>query len=329
MPATKKQLKRLEILDELLARRKFTLEELLAHVNNRLGDDTEAINKRTLFRDINYLIDEKQAPIHRPEKWDNFYYYTEKFSLKELPLDEEDVGVIKRAVEILKQIDNFKMLDEIEAIVRKLENRVHTVDVSTPAVQFESHTASTGHEYFDDLYEAISSKSPLKIGYQPYVAQEVQLKLVHPYLLKEYRNRWFLLGRVEADRRVSVLALDRIRSIKNANVAFLENNLFNPETYFNHLIGVSVPFGAKPEKIQIKVFKELAPYVKSKPIHHNQLIVKEYKDGSLTIELELIINYELYSTILSYGAGLQVMVPKQLKIELKGLIINLKKLYEE
>jgi predicted DNA-binding transcriptional regulator YafY len=327
MPATKKQIKRLEILDELLSRRRFTLDELLSHLNSRISDGTETINKRTLFRDINYLMEEKNAPIHRPGKWDNCYYYTEKFSLKTLPLDEEDVSYLKKAVEILKQVDDFKMLEEIDAIVHKLENRMYTVDPVVPAVQFERHTASAGQEYFDDLYDAIVSKSPLNIGYQPYLQHHALSRLVHPYLLKEYRNRWFLLGREGGEKRVSVFALDRIRSIRNADAPFVENDLFELETYFNHLIGVSVPYGSTPEKIQIKVFKALAPYIKSKPIHHNQVLVNEYKDGSLRIELDLIINYEFKSTLLSYGAGLQVMGPEAFRIEIRELIQKMHKLY--
>lgn len=328
MPATKKQIKRIEILDELLSRMKFTLEELLVHVNVRLGYEEDAINKRTLFRDINYLIEEKNAPIHRPEKRDNCYYYTEKFSLKSIPLDEDDIAYLKKATEILKQVDSFKILDEVESIIHKLENRIHTVDqTEVSAVQFEKHTTSAGQEFFDDLYDAIVSKSVLRIDYQPYLQAAPAEKIVHPYLLKEFRNRWFLLGREQDRMQVSVYALDRIRKIRNAVSEFVPNDLFDPETYFNNLVGVSAPYGAKPEKIQIKVFKELAPYIKSKPIHHNQTMVKENKDGSLLIQLELIINYELKSTLLSYGAGLIVKKPGSLKLEIKELIQKMHNLY--
>jgi predicted DNA-binding transcriptional regulator YafY len=73
-------------------------------------------------------------------------------------------------------------------------------------------------------------------------------KIVHPYLLKEFRNRWFLLGREGDATRVTNYALDRIKKIKPSNEQYLDNDLFNAFQYFNHLIGVSVPEGGETRK---------------------------------------------------------------------------------
>lgn len=148
MPATKNQDIRLEILDELLSLRKWTLEELLERVNRKIGDISDPVTRRTLFRDINYLIETKNAPIHRPEKGNNLYYYTESFSLKNIPLDEEDLASLKNAVQILKQVDNFHLLREVDDVVRKLENRIHIESAEQPILlQFEKHTSSLGTEH--------------------------------------------------------------------------------------------------------------------------------------------------------------------------------------
>ena len=80
MPASN-QIKMPEILDELLGRKKCYQSELLNYINKKLLDEGNSVNKRTLFRDIKYLIEEKNAPIHRPEKGDEFYYYQTKFSI--------------------------------------------------------------------------------------------------------------------------------------------------------------------------------------------------------------------------------------------------------
>ncbi len=322
MTATKHQFKRLEILDELLSRKKCTQEELLGYVNEKLWDDNTTIDKRTLFRDIKYLIEEKVAPIHRPVKGDEFYYYTSKFSIKNVPLDSDDVSALKKAIVVLKQVQNFQMMDELEAIIRKLENKIHTqTDQQPTLVQFEKHTASSGSEFFDNLMDAIESKVPVKLFYQPFGVKEPLEKIVHPYLLKEFRNRWFLIGRESDADVVSNYALDRIRKIKSSIVPFIENDLFDPDHYFDSLIGVSVPRGAKPELIEIKVHKPSVPYVLTKPIHHDsQTIIREFKDGSMVIRLNLIINYELKSVLLSYGPGIEVRKPKSLRTELKAVL---------
>jgi predicted DNA-binding transcriptional regulator YafY len=328
MPATKNQIKRLEILDELLGRKKCSQGELLSYINERLTDEGNAVDKRTLFRDIKYLIEEKNAPIHRPEKGDEYYYYSTKFSIKNVLLDEDDVAVLKKAAVILRQVETFQMIDEMETVIRKLENRLHThSDDQTSLIQFEKHTSSFGHEYIDNLMDAIESKIPIKISYQPFIFKESSEKIVHPYLLKEFRNRWFLIGRDGDSPFVSNYALDRIKKIRNSDATFIENNLYDPDHYFDFLIGVSIPRGSEPELIEIKVFKPLAPYVISKPIHYNQEILRKNKDGSILVSLRLFINFELKSILLSHGAGLQVKSPVSLRKEMVLLTKAMYSLY--
>lgn len=321
MTTTKNQFKRLEILDELFNRKKCTQEELLSYINEKLADDDKGIDKRTLFRDIKYLIEEKHAPVHRPEKGDEFYYYTSKFSIKSIPLDEDDVVALKKAIVVFKQVQDFQMTDELEGIIRKLENRIHTqTDHQPTIVQFEKHTTASGKEYFDNLMDAIEAKITVKLSYQPFGFKEPLEKTVHPYLLKEFRNRWFLIGREGNADYINNYALDRIKKIKNSESAFIENNLFDPDHYFDSLIGVSVPRGAKPESVEIKVYKQCVPYVLTKPIHHSQTITKENKDGSMVIQINLIINFELKSILQSYGPGVEVRKPKTLRLEMKKLL---------
>jgi len=328
MPTTKNQDIRLEVLDELLSIKKWTLEELLDRVNQRIGDHLNTINKRTLFRDIKYLIEEKNAPIHRPERNDDLYYYTETFSLKNIPLDQDEIALLKNAIEILKQVDNFYILNEVEEVIRKLENRIHVqTNNDVPFVQFEKHTSSLGNEYINDLIEAIKSKVSLRISYQPYTKTSPSEKVVHPYLIKEFRNRWFLIGREGNANRITNYSLDRIKKIKSSPETYIENDIFDPKEYFKHLIGVSVPEGAKPEEIWIKVYKQAVPYVLSKPIHFNQEIVKTFKNGTILIKLNLIINYELKSYLLSYGPGLEVKKPTSLREDVDGFVTEMKQLY--
>ena len=323
MPETKSPQKRLEILDELLQQR-WTQTELLEALNDR-NTDGRPINKRTLYRDIDFLINEKGAPVHRPVKGDNRYYYTEKFSLKNIPLDEDEIALLKHAIKILKEVDNFELINEVEAIISKLENRLHvTVPDSQAIIQFERHTSAIGQEYVKDILDAIQSKTTLRIDYKPFNQDEAQEHVVHPYLLKEYRNRWFLLGRDELHPvRVSNFALDRVKKIRNSPNEFVENNLFDPDNYFNHLVGVSVPWNAEPQIIELKIYKALAPYVLTKPIHQNQQVLKKFKDGSVSIRLQLYVNYELKALLLSYGEGLEVKKPAELRKQLKDSALEI------
>ncbi len=94
------------------------------------------------------------------------------------------------------------------------------------------------------------------------------------------------------------------------------------------MIGVTFPLEQNIETIDLKISANQAPYIKTKPIHHTQQIVREYKNGSLLIRLFLICNYELRSVLLGYGCDLQVLCPLFLRNEIKNIFDQGIKLYK-
>jgi predicted DNA-binding transcriptional regulator YafY len=320
MPETRKPKDRAEILDELLSYGKWTGNELLERLNDRLNAlDEKAINKRTLKRDLEYL-ESKNAPLHRPVKGDMTYSYTEKFSLKDLPLDPDELRSLKQAITILKKVDNFQMSDELDLIIGKLENKVHTsIQDNQTIVQFENHTYALGANWYNNLFDAIREQTVLDINYESFKGPTIRDYVVHPYLLKEYRNRWFLLGRNSSSNKILTLGLDRIKKIKPATQKFIANNLFDPDTFFAKVIGVSIDYNADPVDIILKVNPISVPHVESKPIHKDQQNLRKEDDGSLIIQLNLMINYELKATILGFGDGIEVLQPAVLRDEIKAI----------
>jgi predicted DNA-binding transcriptional regulator YafY len=314
MPITKNILTRIEILDELLnSPQKRTINDLLKAVNKRLKQlDYEEVSKKTLQNDLSYL-QRKGAPVKRGSKKDPFIFYEESFSIKNVPISEEDISYLKKAIHILKKATDLNIINDVEEIVSRLENKIHTsVPAGATIIAFEQHTQAIGEEHIDNLFTAIQSKCSLKIAYQPF-GKPLEAIIIHPYMLKEYRNRWFLLGQREGFASISVYALDRIKKVSNCKTEFKENPSFDPDKYFSNLIGVSLPNNSKVEEIVINVRKNAADYILTKPIHKTQEVVKEYADKSLRIRLFLHINYELKSTLLSYGPDIEVLAPASLR----------------
>lgn len=322
---------RLEIIDELLGgHTKRTYDELLGALAKSLELKGEVpIRMRMLKNDISYLENTMGAPIHRPDKKDNRIYYTERFSLKNVPVDDDDISILKNAVLILKKATNIKLTDDVDEIISRLENKIHTnVPDSGTMIAFEEHTEANGKEYFDELFSAIKLKRPIKINYQPF-GKEIREWLVHPYMLKEYRSRWFLIGRVAGNTSLSNLRLDSIKGkIRNSSEKFIENDLFNPETYFKNVIGVTIPKETEPLEITIKVDASSADYIRTKPIHKSQIIQKEYKDGSILVTMMLFNNYELKSHLLSYGSAIEVTKPEIVRNEMKQIYLKGVELYK-
>lgn len=333
MPRNKNFTRRIEILDECLRRRqkKWFIEDLLQVVNDKLDDKFgKQVSKRSLYDDLRYLQEEKDAPIKKYWEGQRVYYQYDDstYSVLNLPISDEEVGKLKDAVEILRQVNDFNLIDDVDMIVDKLE---HTISTNLPdsisMIQFEKHTYSEGSKYIDDIFFAIKEKCVLKVTYQPFGVLEPQDWLVHPYLLKEYRNRWFLICRQDGTQRVTNLALDRIKRIKNSSLPFIENNLFDADTYYSCVVGVTFPEGEEPQDILLKVTGRQVYYVKTKPIHKSQEIVEESNDDTLVIKLRVINNYELQSVLLSYTPDIEVLRPISLRDQLKEKYLKVIELY--
>jgi predicted DNA-binding transcriptional regulator YafY len=228
---------------------------------------------------------------------------------------------LKQVALIISRLSPAHSGDEFNEIIAKLDNTVHTLsDQRESIIEIEAHTQSSGIHWYNTLFYAIKDKSPLRLSYKPYHKEEARDFVFHPYLLKQYRSRWFLFGREGNKEYLANLGLDRIVSIKNSVATFIKNDLFSAEDYFNHLIGVSKPRNGKIEDITLRVEVKAVPYILSKPIHKLQKTIKKYKTGDLLVKIPLYINYELISTILSYQNSVEVIAPKELREEILSIL---------
>jgi predicted DNA-binding transcriptional regulator YafY len=308
--------------------RKWTKKALLDTINEALADKyiltdhrkRVEIKERQLNYDLNAMEAEYGAPIERYRNGSgHFYRYADPtFSIENIPVDEQDLQTLREAVNLLKHIKGFSISDDMDAVVRRLENKIKTGSAgSGPIIAFENPPMASGTEYLSDLYESILQKTALQIDYQPFKAPEPQTQVIHPYFLKEYNNRWFLFGWNEGKERIENLPLDRMRKMAPAKTAYKINDAFDAETYFSDMIGVTRPPDATVENIEIKVAAERAPYVRSKALHHSQEILHEYKDGALRIGFTLILNFELENLLMGYGPQVEVLKPILLREKMK------------
>lgn len=133
--------------------------------------------------------------------------------------------------------------------------------------------------------------------------------VIHPYLLKEYNNRWFLFGLHHLTKSIGNYPLDRMHSVKVNFEAYIENTVLSTDDYFKNIIGVTIPADGKLEKIILEFSASRAPYVLTKPIHRSQSTVEIKEDGKTMIEITVIPNRELESVIMSYGCDVKVISP--------------------
>ena len=89
-----------------------------------------------------------------------------------------------------------------------------------------------------------------------------------------------------------------------------------------------MPLGEEIQPIEIKVTAKQSPYIRTKPIHHTQEVIKEYKNGDIIIRVFLICNYELRAVLLGFGSDLEVITPLNLREDMKAVFKTAVNLYK-
>ena len=168
-----------------------------------------------------------------------------------------------------------------------------------------------GLEFIDPIHKAILNRKPIELRYQSFRARQPSQFIYSPYLLKEYRNRWFIIvGNRKGE--LLTLALDRIVEIKEADHEKYVEPIINMDTYFDNIIGVTKNADQKPVLVVLEIDRANAPYVITKPLHSSQKII-ERRSQSLLFSIEVIWNFELEREILGFGEAIKVLSPKKLK----------------
>jgi len=327
MPANKNALIRYKTIDNCLRNnyRKWTLEDLVDACSNALYE-MEGIRKgvsiRTVQGDIQVMRSDKlgyNAPIEVYEH--KYYRYADAdYSITNMPLSQNDYEVMQEAVDMLRQLEDFEQFNEMSDIVSRLQDKLAISKHNRKAIiHFDSVPNLKGLQLLNPLYNYISHKQTIKVMYQSFSVKSPQEFILFPYLLKEFRNRWFLYGSRVKDLVLYNLPLDRIVSIEAIDIPYEENKRFDVEHFFDDVIGVSKNINNTPRKIKFWADAEQSNYIKTKPIHRSQkLITKNQEDGSCIFKIEVVVNYEMYSVFMSYGPGIKIISPKFVAKNLEG-----------
>lgn len=326
MPANRNALLRYKTIDRCLCNRyrQWTLEDLIEACSEALYEYEgirKGISRRTIQLDIQTMRSDRlgyNAPIIVV---DNKYYTYEDpdYSILHSPLTERDMTNLSEAVGVLKQMTGFPAMSGISDLVSRMEDQVSLASGDRePLILMENNSRLRGLEYVPVIYDALRSRCTIEMSYQSFKSTHPSSLVFYPYVLKEFNNRWFVLGRMANLKCLSIFALDRIHDIKLLpDVAYMKPPDFDAEKYFAEMVGVSRNEDSQLQTVHFWVSAADAPYFVTKPIHMSQRKLETKDNGETLFEIRLIINPELIRELLGFGPGLQVIEPKSLADTIK------------
>jgi len=331
MPANKSALLRYRIIDSCLTNRlhKFpTMEFIIEKIEKQL-DST--LSNSMFTKDIENMRNIYSAPIEyiRAEKG---YCYTEPdFSIASFPLSHDEIEALDFSTALLQQLKDTPMFHHFETAINKVIDGYRISKIlgksETQLLQVEEPVKAAGSHWLEPLLKGITQKNCLAILYHGFGRPEKE-HVFSPYLLKEYRNRWYAVGYSCSAKNILILALDRIEDIKISTAKYTADHDFCPADFFKYSFGITQLNDGKAETVELLFKPVQAPYILSQPLHHSQQILSNDSKG-LRIRLKVYITQELIMCILSYAANVKVLAPKKLSKIINQQIGEMGSLYLE
>lgn len=337
MSQNKNALIRYKTIDKCLQNkyRQWTLEDLIEACSEALFEyegRENSISKRTIQMDIQLMRSEKlgyNAPIVVYDK--KYYKYEDdEFTITDIPLTETDMNVLTETVSMLKQFKDFSLFSDVSDILQRLEDKIYAEKSHTkPVIYLDKNDNLKGLHYLDEIYQAIIKKVALVITYKSFKSRDESKFHFHPFILKEFNNRWFLIGKRKGSAPISNLALDRIMAIDyDFSLPYLEED-FDADVFYKNIIGVTVNSGLQPRRIELWINAENAPYVLTKPLHQSQRLIQENEDKSIIVHLFISPNYEMERLLLGFGDGIEILRPENLRNRMKKILQKALTRYDE
>lgn len=334
MPTNKNAQLRYRILDRCFSdfHRTYSIEDLLDTVNESLMDlYGSQVSIRQIREDIKYMRDRVtyNAPIETYpfDGRKSYYRYSDpSFSIFNNELTAEEVKSLRSTIDILSRFRGVPSNAWLEDVISNLEFRFGVKPNTENIVSFDHNDLLKGTEFLGELIESALNHQPLNLLYRTFTGNE-RTAILHPYHIKQFNNRWFLIGLQEGchGNYITNKALDRIVKFSRANVPFIPNTDIDFNEYFKDIVGVTLPEDHPvAEEVLLKFDEARFPYVVNKPIHPSQEIEDEEQR---IIKLTVRPNKELEARIFSYGNQVEVLKPEWLRRQIAEKIENLLKKY--
>ena len=220
------------------------------------SDEEARLERRTSANDDDGAIPRRTWDNHRREietifdvniecrKSDNTYYI------------DDDEGYM--ASKMTHMVCNHFAVKNMLGEAKNLKQRVLYEDIPS------------GFNHLTTIIQAMRENKVLNITYQSFVRDDVTQFCLHPYCLKVFKQRWYVVGWHEPTSDIRIYSLDRISNIEILKKKFKMPSDFDAQEYFEDSYGAFRNDGVSPTTVRIKANAEEREYLRTLPLHHSQ-----------------------------------------------------------
>lgn len=293
------------ILKKLKKKPYSSFEELNSYFNSQIDilqmQDTTlniGFSRRTFQRDIKEIRDIFGVDIEY-SKYRKGYFISH---------NEIENMNFQRVIEAFDMFNSFKLIQDLQPFIHVEKRRPQ------------------GTENLYGLLHTIKNNLQIKFAYHKLWEEEHTIRIVEPYALKEFKNRWYVLAKDVNDRLIKSFALDRISNFEITKISFDNIKTSAIEDNYRYCFGIISPNGKKPATIILSFNPYQGKYIKSLPLHDTQQILID-NENELQIRLRICVTLDFVMELLSFGDNVKVIKPKTLVKEIKKILENTIKQY--
>ena len=173
-------------------------------------------------------------------------------------------------------------------------------------ILFENIPSS--QRWISSVLNAMKEGQAIELTYQSFNRPEPHTFIAHPYCLKLFRQRWYVLAKSEEHESPRIYSLDRIFDIKQIDKKLIVPKRFNAKAFFADYFGIIVGDNVKPSILEIRATVEQAKYLESLPLHPTQKAIKVTPEYTI-FQYRLVPTFDLKQEILSRGSTIEVLAP--------------------
>jgi predicted DNA-binding transcriptional regulator YafY len=323
MSLSKHPFGRYQVIDRELCRKDWVkTKELKAIIEEELSVN---VSERMINEDIVAMRDDPllgyEAPIEYDQTHKAYFYADKTYTIKAFGLKDQDITALMFYAKALNQYKEYEVFKDFENAIEKILDAVtirkgiRNVEQAKSVVQTEKTPKLLGSELIPTIIQALDENRVIDFIYQRFDdATQKNVKL-HPYLLKEDRHRWYIIGKhpMRVDP-VTTYALDRMKSVKLLETRFRPIT-FDFDEYFKYSFGITVT-NNDPIEVILSFTPLQGKYLKSLPIHSTQKILID-TENEFRISVIVKSSWEFYEKLLGYGETVKVIAPQGIIDEMR------------
>ncbi len=260
------------------------------------------------------------------------YYYREKgYSIMPILTGGMSDSEYHHLVSAINKLKGTVSDETFEEVLFAIKSRVESDYQKGPVyVDYEDNRRLKGREYRPLFYRAMTEKQVLHIHYKTFKGEELEYDF-HPYLLKQYNERWFAFGWSQPFGSYTSIPLDRLEKRPSAIGHYSECRPDNYLDFFNERVGVSNNLGVtRKRRIDLSVHSiDAWGRITTKPLP-TQIVISDF-DAEKQVGfayLDIVPNREFYSILFSLGPDVEVISPIDVREYVLQQIMAFKNLYE-